>query len=380
MNNTPPFHPISGRGERVLLITHCSLFIAHYSLFKRELENVNEHLLDDGDAVCVVRLPGDGAPEQGEFEEAGYRILKSIAPAVKDRVLIKPNVLPETEFGLMTHPAFVGGMVDYLTEVGVREVMVGEGGWGKNDPMEAIWGRTGYAVMAENRDVKLVDLNVEGVEVEVPNPEFTDALNLSRLVMDEDLFLIDAPKMKTHHLGVTTLCMKNLMGTVICPDRNFCTRSRKRSEELTGSPEAQCEVQFARILNDLSSVVKPDLCVVEGVVGRDGTGVHRGNNMPCRIAISGTNSAVVDAFTSYVMGFDPKAIPYLQEAARRGLGTNEMDRIKVYEAVDGAMMPRKAEEVFLGTFELISWTKTHRPELYVKAPSAWKYEEGDGRK
>ena len=88
---------------------------------------MNEHLLDDGDAVCVVRLPGDGAPEQGEFEEAGYRILKSIAPAVKDRVLIKPNVLPETEYGLMTHPAFVGGMVDYLTEVGVRAGLRGKG-------------------------------------------------------------------------------------------------------------------------------------------------------------------------------------------------------------------------------------------------------------
>ncbi len=343
---------------------------------------MNEHMLRDGDAVCVVRLPGDGDPGQGEFEEAGYRILKSIAPAVKDRVLIKPNVGPQggMDSGLITHPAFVGGVVDYLTEVGVREVMVGEGGWGKDRPMEAIWGRTGYVVMAENRDVKLVDLNVEVVEVQVSNPEFTDTLNVSRLVMDEDIFLIDVPKMKTHNLGVTTLCMKNLMGTVICPDRNFCGQSRKRSEELTGSQEAQYEVQFARILNDLSSVVKPDLCVVEGVVGRDGTGFHRGSNMPCRIAIAGANSAVVDAFTSYVMGFDPKAIPYLQEAARRGLGTNEIARIKVYEAVDGVMAPRKAEEVFLGTFELISWAKSHRPELYVNAPSAWKYEEGDGRK
>ena len=347
---------------------------------RRSWKNVDEHIFDDGDAVCVVRLPGDGAPEQGEFEEAGYRILKSIAPAVKDRVLIKPNVLPETEFGLMTHPAFVGGMVDYLTEVGVREVMVGEGGWGKDNPMEAIWGPAGYVVMAENRDLKLVDLNLEGVEVPVPNPAFTDTMNVSRLVMDEDVFLIDVPKMKTHHLGVTTLCMKNLMGTVIHTERNFCTRSRKRSEELTGSPDAQCEVQFARILNDLSSVVKPDLCVVEGVVGRDGTGFHRGSNMPCRIAIAGTNSAVVDAFTSYVMGFDPKAMPYLQEAARRGLGTNEIARIEVCEAEDGAMAPRKAEELFLGTFELISWTRTHRPELYVKTPATWKYEKGDGRK
>ena len=342
---------------------------------------MNEHLLQDGYAVCVVRLSGDGEPGHREFEEAGYRMLRSIGPAVKDRVLIKPNAIPagETDSGMITHPAFVGGMVDYLAEVGVREVMIGEGGWGEGRTMEAIWGHSGYAYMAESREVQLVDLDLEGVEVSVRNPGFTEVLNVSRLVMDEETFLIDVPKMKTHNLAVTTLCMKNLMGTVMRPDRHFCGRARKRSEELTGSSEEEYEVQFARILNDLSSVVKPDLCVVEGIVGRDGTAFHRGSNMPCRMAISGTNSAVVDAFTSYVMGFDPKAVPYLQEAARRGLGTNEVSRIKVYEAVDGEMVPRKAEELFLGTFELISWTGRHCSELYVKAPSVWKYEEGQER-
>lgn len=349
---------------------------------------MNEQVLNDPNAVCVYRVPGEGDPGHADFAHAGYAVLKSLCPDVNGKVLIKPNMIPagETDAGMTTHPQFVGGMVDFLFEIGVREIAIGEGGWGQGEgSMDAIWKRGGYTDLAEEKDIELVDLNLEGVVTPVPGAGFTETLNISTRVMDEHTFVIDTPKMKTHNLAVTTLCMKNLMGTVLCPDRHFCSRSRARAtEEGFGDPSRgdgdplsgqRYEQHFAEIITDLASVVQPDLCIVEGVVGRDGTAFHRGSNMPSRIVVAGTNVAVVDAFTSYIMGFNPPMIPYLQEAHRRGIGTCDLSQIKVYEAENGTMAPvEDKRRFFMGTFELISYSGEHRPELYVHPPIRWKYD------
>lgn len=349
-------------------------------------------ILSDPNAVCVLRVPGEGDPGHVDFAHAGYAILRTLCPDVKGKVLIKPNMIPagETDAGLTTHPQFVGGMVDFLREIGVQEIAIGEGGWGGRRSMDDIWKRGGYADIAEEKDVELVDLNLEGVVTPVPGARFTEMLNVSARVMDKDTLVIDTPKMKTHNLAVTTLCMKNLMGTVLCPDRHFCSRSRaKATEEGIQSPSKDeadrlfgqhYEQHFGEIITDLATVVKPGLCIVEGVVGRDGTAFHRGNNIPCRTVVAGTNVAVVDAFTSYIMGFNPTQIPYLREANQRGIGTNDLSQIKVYEALNGTITPvEDKRRFFMDTFELISYSGEHRPELYVNPPATWKYEGSSGR-
>ena len=375
--------------HRLDLHTQVSAFF-HREFMRRN--NVSVQILNDPTAVYVLRVPGEGDPGHMDFAHAGYAILKSLCPAVNGKVLIKPNMIPagETDAGLTTHPQFVGGMVDFLREIGVREIAVGEGGWGGRRSMDEIWQRGGYTDLAEEKDIELVDLNLEGVVTPVPDARFTETLNISARVMDEDTFVIDTPKMKTHNLAVTTLCMKNLMGTVLCPDRHFCGRSRAKATDegiQTSSKEEadrffsqRYEQHFGEILTDLASVLKPDLCVIEGVMGRDGTAFHRGSNIPSRIVVAGTNAAVVDAFTSYIMGFDPTMISYLQEANRRGIGTNDLSQIKVYEAQNGTITPvEDKRRLFMGTFELISYSGEHRPELYVNPPTTWKYEENHSR-
>ena len=87
---------------------------------------------------------------------------------------------------------------------------------------------------------------------------------------------------------------------------------------------------LARRLADLAQVAVPHLNVVEGVVGRDGTGFNRGANYPLGLVVAGVNMVAVDSVVSYLMGFDPQKLIYLRVAAEAGLGINDPAQLPVY--------------------------------------------------
>jgi hypothetical protein len=63
---------------------------------------------------------------------------------------------------------------------------------------------------------------------------------------------------------------------------------------------------LARRLTDTAQVIRPALNIVEGIVGREGTGFQRGRNRTLGLAVAGVNPVAVDSLTSYLMGFDPQ--------------------------------------------------------------------------
>ena len=96
---------------------------------------------------------------------------------------------------------------------------------------------------------------------------------------------------------------------------------------------------LARRLADLAKIATPDLNIIEGIVGRDGTGFNRGNNYCLGLVVAGVNMVAVDSVASYLMGFDPQQIIYLQVAASEGLGCNDLSQLDVYMVSDGALLP-----------------------------------------
>jgi hypothetical protein len=75
------------------------------------------------------------------------------------------------------------------------------------------------------------------------------------------------------------------------------------------------------------------------VVGRGGTGFHRGRNYPLGLAVAGVNMVAVDSVASYLMGFDPGHLIYLRLAAEVGLGTSDLARLRIYIVRDGGIVP-----------------------------------------
>jgi uncharacterized protein (DUF362 family) len=114
---------------------------------------------------------------------------------------------------------------------------------------------------------------------------------------------------------------------------------RPRHEWFTQEMHECWQTGLARRLVDTAQVIHPALNLVEGIVGREGTGFQRGRNRLLGLAIAGVNMVAVDSLVSYLMGFDPQRLIYLQLAVEAGLGTNDLCQMRVYTEKAGEMVP-----------------------------------------
>lgn len=110
---------------------------------------------------------------------------------------------------------------------------------------------------------------------------------------------------------------------------------------MTRELHEQWQEGLACRLADLAQVIQPQLNVIEGVVGRDGTGFNRGWNFTLGMAVMGVNMVAVDAVASHIMGFDPLRLVYLNVAAAAGLGCNDPRELRVYTAENGDLQLRR---------------------------------------
>ena len=310
---------------------------------------------DDPSTVLVSRIPVGSAPTGEQFRRASVEALEAIGLELSnERVVIKPNVTIGEKFadpgsGITTHPMFVLGIGEYLLGHGAQKggISILEDPRNTDDDSTRHWRGTGYPEVASQIDAVLRSpSSTTCVTKSVPHPRAAHELSVSRVATDPESILINVPKLKTHNLAITTLCLKNLMGVVHAPDRHYCRQAWLEIPEHERAPPEPADGWFdcrlherwqeglACRLIDTAQVVTPHLNLVEGVVGRDGTGFRNGINYPIGISIAGTNMAAVDTVASYIMGFDPASIVYLRLAGSAGLGPTTMDRIRVFVTED----------------------------------------------
>jgi uncharacterized protein (DUF362 family) len=245
-------------------------------------------------------------------------------------------------------------VAEYLQGHGVRRggTYVLEDPRNSNDNEPRHWQRTGFCELAERRGVKLrCTKTYTCVKKAVPNPLAHRVLSVSRLAVSENTVLFNVPKLKTHNLGITTLGMKNLMGVVNVFDRHFCGQAwqempeeirndkRPREEWMDRAMHERLQEGLARRLADTAQVVQPHLNIVEGVVGREGTGFQRGKNRSLGLVVAGINVVAVDSVASYLMGFDPLELVYLRVAVSVGLGSNDLSELQLYTVQNGDVVP-----------------------------------------
>lgn len=274
-----------------------------------------------------------------------------------ERVVIKPNVtsgerIADPNTGITTHPGFVHGMIDYLKgHDGLsRRITIAEDPRDTDDNLPRNWTRTGYDRVSLESGVRLHTPTIYTcVKKQVPTPLIFEKLNVSRLAVAPNTVLFNVPKCKTHNLSITSLCMKNLMGLVSVYDRHYCVQAwnalpegvhlnpQPKREWFDQTMHARWQEGLARRLVDTAKVIRPALNLVEGIVGREGTGFQRGRNRVLGLVIEGINLVAVDSLASYLMGFDPQRLIYLKIAAEAGLGENDIGKLCVYILQEGEL-------------------------------------------
>jgi uncharacterized protein (DUF362 family) len=316
-------------------------------------------LLDNPLAVAIYRTPVADPVQWADFQRAGREVLAALRVELEgERPVFKPNVTagqawsgPDT--GVTTHPGFVEGMIDYLLEHGGSrgEMFVVEDPHSVREDSLRTWVNTGYPEVAARTGCKLREpLGFNCTRMQVPNPLIHHWIPVQELFVKPGHVMINVPKMKTHNLGICTLCLKNLQGAIGNRDRSYCSQAwqemphgyryetRPRNDWMTRDIHEMWQQRHSMRLADAAKVIRPALNVVEGIVGRDGTAFNQGNNYPTGLSVAGTSMVSVDTVASYLMGFDPKKLVFLRVAVEAGLGTNDLSRLKVYVARDGELV------------------------------------------
>jgi uncharacterized protein (DUF362 family) len=138
-------------------------------------------------------------------------------------------------------------------------------------------------------------------------------IDYPKSVLDADVF-INLAALKTHTMTMVTLGIKNLQGLLNEADRYFGHRD-----------------DLDQHMVDIMKVRKPDLTIVDGLIGMEGMGAGEGGGpVPLGVMIAGADPVAVDAIASMVMGIEaPTVVGTTRIAAYDGLGVATPDLIEV---------------------------------------------------
>jgi len=232
------------------------------------------------------------------------------------RVLLKVNMLnaDPPEKAVTTHPALLRSVIRAVKEI-KGKVIVGESSGDAYKDIEKAWQVTGLKKAAEEEGVKVI--NFRKVE-KIDNSQNKKAptLHLAGEALESDV-VISLPKLKTHNFTLFSGAIKNLYGCI--PGFH-----KKELHRLFPRPE-----DFAQLMVDIFSAIKPDLAIMDGIVGMEGDGPAAGPPRQVGLILTSKDFVALDAVASYVIGYAPFEVDITRVAAERGLGEGKLEKIEV---------------------------------------------------
>jgi ferredoxin len=87
---------------------------------------------------------------------------------------------------------------------------------------------------------------------------------------------------------------------------------------------------FSSVLVDIYSSIRPDLNIMDAVVGMEGTGPSQGKPVQLGWMLASPDAVALDAVAAAAAGFNPGEILTTSFAGKRGLGAANLDEIKVH--------------------------------------------------
>ncbi len=219
------------------------------------------------------------------------------------RILLKPNLV-ETALGrshINTHPMVVRAVAEALRSLGAARVVIGEGPGHRRDTL-LVLEESGLAEVLVQERLSFVDLNRQpGFAVENAGRR-SGLLRLTLpAILSEIDWIVSIAKLKTHHWAGVTLCMKNLFG--LMPGSYY------------GWPKNVLHYAgLGESILDITATVRPQLAIVDGIIGMEGDGPILGEPRHAGVLVVGTNFPATDATSARIMGVEPAKIPYLAAA------------------------------------------------------------------
>lgn len=202
------------------------------------------------------------------------------------RILLKPNVNSNMNAltGNTTDLRLIAAVISFLQQQGYKNIAIGEGtnsGFYRN--RINVITRLMINKLAEVYGVEIIDLNyAEGVPVEL---EHGVIAQIAKPCKEAD-FLINLPKFKTHFEVGMTGCLKNLMGCLVGQE------NKKKMHQ-----------SLVKNIIKLNQQIKPQLHILDGLIGMEGTGPTRGIPVNLGLVMVGTDPYLIDLACAYIAKF-----------------------------------------------------------------------------
>jgi len=215
------------------------------------------------------------------------------------KVAIKPNMCYYWDYstGETTDPRFVSAIIDVVRnnlspDVDISLVESDASAMKCKYAFRIL----GYEKMARDKKVNLINLTndpAETVNAKVGNE--TRQFSVPKTVREADLF-INVPKIKYMSSVKISCALKNIYGC------NPLVKKYKYHKQLDET------------IVSLNKIMKPDLCIVDGIRV---TGIK---TLKLGLIMSSIDPVAIDAAASKIAGINPQSLDFLKLASKEGIG------------------------------------------------------------
>jgi uncharacterized protein (DUF362 family)/Pyruvate/2-oxoacid:ferredoxin oxidoreductase delta subunit len=305
-------------------------------------------------ATVVLKYCPDYTMDVEQHLREGLAELGGMSAFVKpgQKVLLKVNLLMKKrpEEAVTTHPSVVEAVIHLVQEAGGIPI-IGDspGGPYTVSALRSIYARTGLREVAE-RTGAILNEDVGQTIIQYPEGKLVKSLTVTNCVLDADV-IIPLSKLKTHGMMTFTGAVKILFGVI------------------PGLLKAEYHLKmfkvydFADLLVDIATYVKPALSIMDGVVGMEGDGPSAGKPRNIGALILSTDPFALDVIATDLIGLKPEKVPTIMAARLRGL-TSRLDELQLKGdsrslwRIQGFVIPKAVSTNFLDMAPLPRSVKT----------------------
>ena len=171
-------------------------------------------------------------------------------------------------------------------------------------------------------------------------------------IVDGKACYVSVPKLKTNIYTGVTLGFKNAMGAI-----PYALRERNHNYYIN------------KKLADLLYLFKPDVILIDGIIGGEGNTPAPVDPVDTHVIISGTDPVGTDKVATRIMGIAPDTISLITEAEARGFASDELtisgDEIPTFNfrRANPSLMDDEFHKVFPNIITLAGHNLPHAPKV-----------------
>ncbi len=234
------------------------------------------------------------------------------------RIGIKPNLVAPTPafLGATTHPEVVAGLVEFLQELGYKNILIAEGSW-VGDKTSDAYEYCGYRELVDRYEIEFLDAQKDSHHpVLCPGlgeGDLSEDLELEICdVVDSIDFLINVPVLKGHCQTKMTCALKNMKGLI--------PNTEKRHFHAMG---------LHKPIAYLTEAIAPDFILLDHICG-DLDFEEGGHPVERDCIMAALDPVLLDSYACYLMGYEVDEVPYIRYAADLGAGLMDLGQAEIH--------------------------------------------------